>query len=157
MGASDSARGSLLDYDTATALLERVIQRIFTAGVLLHAAPGNGDAARLDQPALDQLDVALNDIRATVLTWAVGSKHHMDYQPIDELDTAIAHLGIADQILRRLTAGYSAECGRTRWTAANHADQCVHRALTVLGESSRWHTDAELAPPARVPGTRQPH
>lgn len=62
------ANGSPFDYDTVIASVERVIQRIFMAGVLLHAASGNGDDVRSVQSVLDQLDAVLSDIHVTVLS-----------------------------------------------------------------------------------------
>ena len=91
---------ALVDADAARALLERVIQRIFAAGLLLHAAPGHGHAARRHGPALVELDGALSDIRATVLSWPARPGNRRDHEPIDELGTAISHLSIVAEIVR---------------------------------------------------------
>jgi hypothetical protein len=64
-----AAKTILVEADAVRALLERIIQRIFRAGLLLHVAPGDGHAARDPEPALNELDGALSDIRATVLSW----------------------------------------------------------------------------------------
>ena len=59
--ASTAANGHLEGDDHVVALLARVVQRISAAVLLLKAAPGA-------LPALDELDSALDDIGATLLS-----------------------------------------------------------------------------------------
>jgi hypothetical protein len=51
------------------ALLERVVQRIFTVGLLLRSASGDGQAALGAQASLDQLDATIGDIRHFACQW----------------------------------------------------------------------------------------
>jgi hypothetical protein len=61
------------DDDAVTALLERVIQHIFSAGLLLVRVPGENESSRRVRRALDELDAALNDIHAEASSWVGGS------------------------------------------------------------------------------------
>jgi hypothetical protein len=133
LGTADSA---VVDGEAATALLERVIQRIFTARLLLDTEPGESSAVPGAQPALDQLDGALSDIRATVQAGTTRSKDDDDHHTTDELGTAIAHLRVAAAILNQLTASAGADGDAMRWAATNDADHTVHRALIILQDTS---------------------
>ncbi len=151
--ASVAANTILVEADKVRALLERIIQRIFTAGLLLHVAPGDGHAARDPEPALNELDGALSDIRATVLSWRpAGPGHPRDHEPTDELGTAISHLNVVAEIVRGLTASYATEGDRTQWAATTDADHAVHRALLMLQHISRGRASSEPDRLAREPG-----
>lgn len=136
--ALGTADGAVVDGEAATALLERVIQRIFTARLLLDTEPGESSAVPGAQPALDQLDGALSDIRATVQAGTTRSKDDNDHQTTDELGTAIAHLRVAAASLNQLAASASASADgdAIRWTATNDAHHTVHRALIILQDTS---------------------
>jgi diguanylate cyclase (GGDEF)-like protein len=72
--ASTAVKGRLDDDDHVVALLARVIQRISAAVLLLKAAPGA-------PPALDELDSALDDIGATLLSLPARAPLQPDPQP----------------------------------------------------------------------------
>ena len=150
--ASVAVNMAFTDADTARALLGRVIQRIFAAGFLLHAAPGHGHAACCAESALAELDGALSDIRATVLSWPAKPGHRRDHEPIDELGTAIGQLSVVAEIVGGLAANYAAGGDRTRWAASTDADHAVHRALLMLQHISRGCASPEQEPLARDPG-----
>ena len=148
-----AASRTLVEADAARALLERIIQRIFTVGLLLHAAPGDGRAARDPEPALNELDGVLSDIRATVLSWRPARPgHRRDHEPTDELGTAISHLNVVAEIVRGLTVSYAARGDRTQWAATTDADHAVHRALLMLQHISRDRASCEPDRLAREPG-----
>jgi len=134
--APAAADDAAVDEDAAVELLERVITRIFTAGLLLHTVSGEGHALHGAQPALDELDRALWDIRATVLSQATSSRPRRDDQPTDILGAAIAHLSVASGILSKAAACETARGDGSRWTATNDADLSIHRALIVLLDAS---------------------
>ena len=135
--APDATTGRIVHDDAVATLLERVIQRIFRAGLLLHPARTEISCELPNaEPALDELDSALNDIRATVLSWTPRSRHVGLYQQTDDLHTVIAHLGVANEILSRLAAVDAAGGDGTRWIAINDAGHTVHRAVVELLEIS---------------------
>lgn len=72
--ASTAVNGRLDDDDHVVALLARIIQRISAAVLLLKAAPGA-------LPALDELDSALDDIGATLLSLPARAQLQIDPQP----------------------------------------------------------------------------
>ena len=117
--------------DTTTAMLERVIQRIFRAGVLLQTS-AQADQSCAEQLAVGQLDSALNDISTTVLSWTTEPMPRTEHPPTDEFVTAIAHLTVAAGILSRLVASDATRGDCARWTATNDADNSVNRALVML-------------------------
>jgi len=148
-----AANTILVEADAVRALLERILQRVFTAGLLLHVAPGDGHAAGDPEPALYELDGALSDIRATVLSWRpAGPEHPRDHEPTDELGTAISHLNVVAEIVRGLTASYATEGDRTQWAATTDADHAVHRALLMLQHISRGRASSEPDRLARESG-----
>jgi len=132
--------------DEITELLERVVQRIFTAGLLLHSAVDNSAPVHGVPPALDQLDRALNDIGSTVVSRNTRSTHGNDHQPPDQLGAAIAHLSAAADLLHQLASAKTGNGDRTRWMATNDADHTVHRALLILQDLFRR--------PTPIPGPR---
>jgi len=134
--------------DEITELLERVIQRIFAAGLLLHSAEDNRAPVHGVPSALDQLDRALNDIGSTVVSRNTTSTHRHDHQPADQLGAAVAHPSAAAHIVHQLALAETGNGDRTRWMATNDADHTAHRALLILQDL--------FERPALVPGPRQP-
>jgi hypothetical protein len=117
---------------TATAMLDRVIQRIFAAGLLLQAEDGNECAVTGAEPAVGELRDALNDIRATVLSWTTASIDPGSHLLNDEFGATIAHLGAASRTLKQLLAGFADGADGISFAAINDADRIVSCALIVL-------------------------
>jgi len=140
-----------MDSDWVSELLDRVIQRIFAAGLVLHGGLEYGLAAQRVARALEHLDVAVDDIRTTVFWWNMNPDGG-DLHPADSLRIAIDGLvGVADA-LRRLAFAEDAVGDQTRWMATHDADHAVRRALIVLLDSSAGRVDLAQHPPAREPG-----
>lgn len=138
--------------DQVVVLLRRVIERVFTAGLLLDAIPGH--AMYGVQPALDELNKALNDIHSAAWSWAARFKHHSvepgpppaprdDERPRNDLDATVVFLGIAARTLDQLAARDSVGDDRTLWMATNDAGHLVRRALIVLGHPPRGHVQPD--------------
>jgi len=119
--------------DEITSLLDRVIQRIFAAGLLVHIAADDRSPGDVLVGVLDQLDQVLRDIRTTVASWRRIAAPRQQ-QRTSDLDPVISHLIAAAEILRQVA---SAESGsdRSRWMITNDADHTVHRALLLLQEA----------------------
>src|SRR5438067_9486909 len=128
-----------MDDNSAMALLTRVIQRIHSAGLLLHASTDDSDVLRDAESALDELERALVDIRVTVLSWEIAPMAIGPLQPGQDVDAAVAHLRLVAGTLNQIAAREPDGDG-PRWMAANEARHSVHRALMVL-------RDTELAAP----------
>ena|SRR5438270_5934702 len=128
-----------MDENSAMALLTRVIQRIHSAGLLLHAPPDDGGFLPDAERALDELERALVDIRVTVLSWEIAPMAIGRPQPGEDVDAAVAHLRLVAGTLNQIAARDPDDDG-PRWMAANEARHSVHRALMAL-------RDTELAAP----------
>ena len=137
-GALDEAAAPV----SATAMLDRVVQRIFTAGLLLQVDPDDEFGVSSAEPAVDELRSALNDIRATVLSWSTGSEDASSHQLSDEFGATIAHLGAASLALKGLLAGIADGDDGIRFAAINDADRTVSCALIILLDA---HADASVS------------
>ena len=117
--------------EVAHALLERVTQRIFHAGLMLQVAL-NGGSARDIQSAIDQLDVALDDVRRTVLTWTVPLTRGPAEQSTRAVRADVAHLSIAADFLSQAIASEVSRNDGDRWFAVNQAEHAIYVALLEL-------------------------
>jgi hypothetical protein len=116
------------------ALLERVTQQIFQAGLFLQVALGDRGSAEDIQSAVDQLDGALVDMRSTVFASTAHEARCPAEEPTDAVHVAIAHLSIAADFVGQVVAGDPARSDDHRWFAANDAEHAIHVALLELLE-----------------------
>jgi len=141
-----------VDSDWVAELLDRVIQRIFSAGLVLNGGLEYGLPAQRVARVLEHLDGAVDDIRATVFWWNANPDGG-DLRPADSLRIAIDGLAAVADALRRLAFAEDAVGNQTRWMATHEADHAVRRALIVLLDSSADRVDLAQHPPAGEPGT----
>jgi len=129
-GSDDSS--ALADVGAVNALLDRVVQRIHTAGLMLQTASDNVGNGQDPGSAIRELDDAVSDIRSTVLSLATGEVDVGARKSTDELDTVVAHLGAATGTLGQLLALTNAGDDGCRFAAINDSDHLVRSALIML-------------------------
>ena len=119
---SDAA-GTAAPAANADAGLDPVIQRIFTAGVLLGNALASGASPMAAiEDAVRELDAAVTALRSA----GCGPR-----EPTDELGTLAARLAGAERDLSRLACAPPGDAGPSLRDAA----YCVHRAQVAVAEA----------------------
>jgi hypothetical protein len=136
--ASPDDRDSSVDYSTLTdvdavnALLDRVVQRIHTAGLVLQMVSDKVGIGEDAGTAIRELDGAVSDIHSTVLSWTTGDVDISPRRSTDELGTVIDHLTAAVGTLGQLVARTNAGDDGCRFAAINDSDHLVRCALVML-------------------------
>jgi len=102
---------------------------------MLQVAWNDGRSTQDMQSAIDQLDIALDDVRSTVITWTDPLTRHPAEQPVVSIRAAIAHLSIAADLLSRVIASDVSPSDGDRWFAANHAEHAIYGALLELPDN----------------------
>ena len=123
------------DGDPVSALLDRVIQRIFTAGLMLQLASDNGCVVRGTEPAVVELTSALDDIHSTALSWASRLEITEGRRKRNELGAAIDHHNTASGALGRMVAQTTRGDDGCRLAAINDSDRLVRSAIITLSET----------------------
>ncbi len=130
--ASSDDFATLAGVDAVNALLDRVVQRIHTAGLVLQIASDETGISQDAGSAIRELDGALGDIRCTTLSWTTRDVDVGAHQSTDEFGTVIAHLNAAAGTLGQLVARTNAGDDGCRFAAINDSDHLVRSALVML-------------------------
>ncbi|MGO9343300.1 MAG: hypothetical protein ACLP6E_12405 [Acidimicrobiales bacterium] len=84
------------------------------------------------EPAIRELDLAVGDIRSSVVSWRSGYVEVGPRRSTDELGAVITHLSAASGTLGQLVARTNAGDDGCRFAAVNDSDRLVSSALIML-------------------------